>query len=311
MKYNYSVDNDYIVKSRKARLYIEINGKMFKENFIKTIGIMIIFLLVLGASKIELEGLVIPFIMIITYKSLLLPGFFWKLKIENNVLYINYYFKKYIIKFEDLINIKEEIHEWRTRKIGRTRYVCRWIRVEYLKNDKIKILKLPIGTSVIKKEKGAAINSIDINDLGELFAYFITQKEEIKKIIESYKNIREAFEYWIRKMEIEKNKRFDKDTKEELFTTFIKLKEKEESEEIYKEKLFKELIIEKEIEEHKRLYKDTDYYPINRDESYVEGKIKDYIEKDKKNQKEVFIGLCIFIIILILVVFLLIQYYKI
>ena len=207
----YNEKKDYIEKAKKD-IDIQIQSRR-KINAKNSRFLLFIPLLVLIATFFEeyrgINMLVIFILILITIFLYFYTK--WNLKIYNDTIYVKYFFKKYEIPFENLINIcsdkkfrklknqeniketidniiekTEKVYSYTNRRNNSSQVVYLNIRVEYKNGNNIKILNLPY----------AAISEymyeqyITDDEIEQIDNAFITKNEWVEKDKEDFEDIR-------------------------------------------------------------------------------------------------------------------------
>lgn len=169
---------EYIVKAKRTSLetYGPQNEKKDKISFfiiwIFTAALCIFFIKpLINMTLILFVILILGIVVILNSK--------WKLKIEDEKLYIKKGFINYIIEYSDLINVKRRTNQTLD---GGTAEKGHFLEIEYMKNNHYKVLNL----SYSQKNMESIIL--------EICSLFITNKqlEKYSNISDDYLNIKEA-----------------------------------------------------------------------------------------------------------------------
>jgi len=192
----FNEENDYIVKAKKGKLYLKSNINQIRKDLISLLIVFICATIIIGIG-IPSNNLIIVLIVVesivlfITYKR-----YFWKLIIENGNIYVRSGNKKYVINIKDIINIKkflfDSISHYQDSLSVRSKMRDSFIKLEYLKNDKVHIIELPY-----KQQKMERV--------------FLNCFHNSKKIYVEEKEVEELINYFITKNQIVENPELEKD----------------------------------------------------------------------------------------------------
>ena len=188
------ISKNYIVKSKNDFLEIESIKDAPRKRLIKNLAIIFV-LFTMDSLRVflimgDLQLVPFPFWLILTFFIVMLYlNETWSIKIENRTMFIKHGIKKHEIPLEKIVNC----YEYSSYNISSNNKITTYntyICIEYLKNNRIKKVKLLINQE--KEIRGVIIckkyerNLLDMDKAKELFDYFITKEElEITELEEN------------------------------------------------------------------------------------------------------------------------------
>ncbi len=148
------LQKDYIVRAKNKNLYIESSRKEIKKTIIKSV-ILIFMLSVL--MTLFIHSLLIFGILMYGFNAWLIIGVvphYWKVEIENCTVTIKQGIeKKREISFDDLISVGYSYMKEYDPSRNRNFTIRKYLKLEFIENEKIKIVELPIEVDYIRKNK--------------------------------------------------------------------------------------------------------------------------------------------------------------